>query len=392
MITVDCGAISQSLIESELFGHVKGAFTGAQTASEGRIVQADGGTLFLDEVGELPLEVQTKLLRFVQEKQITPVGGGKTRQVNVRIVAATNRELAEEVAAGRFRGDLYYRLKVVTIKSPALRERPDDILPLAQHFLEKFAFQYQKGNLHFSEAAETALLKYLWPGNVRELQNTMIHAVVLASSEEVGSENLQFSEQKESQLSVAIASQPQDTQMVGGVAPPDKMPKPAEAPKIDANPVSADDPWLQLRFTLIRHLEEVLGNGRKIPVPIGKWMAEDLVLVANEATDGNARRAAKMLGLAETTFRRQLEKVSILVDAGLLSRTSSWSALAPIFSAIINSIDIDNPQDIIEQARSTLLEQVVNTLPIEPKKGAALLGVTGPPFKRLVAWWRVHSV
>ena len=388
LVTVDCGAISQNLIESELFGHVKGAFTGAQNASEGRIVQADGGTLFLDEVGELPLDVQTKLLRFVQEKQITPVGGTKTRQVDVRILAATNRNLAEEVAEGRFRGDLYYRFKVVTIKSPALRERPDDILPLAQHFLENFSVQYQKGNLRFSADAETALMEYSWPGNVRELQNTMIRAVVLSNSEIVGRENLQFSELIEHRLPGDATNQVTSPvkQLIGGVAPVYNTPTPAHIPEKTFTSVTnteSEDPWQQLRDALNQQLSEAL-SGSNISVPLGKWLNEDLVLAASELTNGNARRAAIMLGLAETTFRRQLEKVNASVQAGLLVRTSSWSALPPILNAIINVINIENQQDIIGQARSILLEQILNRIPKDHKKGAALMGVTGPTYKRLI--------
>jgi len=388
LITVDCGAISQNLIESELFGHVKGAFTGAQNASEGRIVNADGGTLLLDEVGELPLDVQAKLLRFVQEKQITPVGGTKTRQVDVRILAATNRDLAVEVAEGRFRGDLYYRFKVVTIKSPALRERPDDILPLAQHFLENFSLQYQKGNLRFSADAERALLEYPWPGNVRELQNTMIRAVVLSNSEIVGSENLQFSEKIEHRFSDDATEQvsPPVKQLIGGVAPLYNMPTPIHTQEetfTSAINTEREDPWQQLRYALNQQLTDAL-NGGKIPVPLGKWLNEDLVLAASEVTNGNARRAAIMLGLAETTFRRQLEKVNASVQAGLLVRTSSWSTLLPILNSIINSINLESQQDIIGQARLMLLEQVLNKVPQDNKKGAALMGVTGPTYRRLL--------
>jgi transcriptional regulator with GAF, ATPase, and Fis domain len=129
IVTVDCGAIAHSLMDAELFGHVKGAYTGAQSSSPGRIVQAESGTLFLDEVGEIPLEIQAKLLRFLQEKEFTPVGGTRSQQVDVRIVTATNRELADEVARGLFRADLYYRLHVVTVTAPPLRERPIDMLP-----------------------------------------------------------------------------------------------------------------------------------------------------------------------------------------------------------------------------------------------------------------------
>ena len=156
------------MIESELFGYERGAFTGAQQRRSGRLAEAVDGTVLLDEIGELPLEVQSKLLRFVQEKQFTRVGGTRIENVDVRIIAATNRDLAAEVASGRFREDLYYRLNVVRLDVPPLSARPDDILHLARHFLETYIVQYQK-NLRLTPEADEALLQHSWPGNVREL-------------------------------------------------------------------------------------------------------------------------------------------------------------------------------------------------------------------------------
>jgi diguanylate cyclase (GGDEF)-like protein len=185
VIVVDCGAIPTTLIESELFGHERGAYTGAHERRIGRLLEAEGGTVILDEIGELPLEMQSKLLRFVQERQITPVGGTRTRRVDTRLVAVTNRELAVEAAAGRFREDLYYRLNVVRITVPPLRERPEDVLRLADHFLSHFAHQYQKGELRFDDAARAMMLDYYWPGNVRELQNRVMQAVILCEGPEL---------------------------------------------------------------------------------------------------------------------------------------------------------------------------------------------------------------
>src|SRR5262245_35779660 len=167
-VIVDCSAIATSIVDSELFGHEKGAYTGAERQRPGRVAEADAGTLFLDEIGELPLEAQAKLLRFVQEKQFTPVGGTHPRSVDVRIIAATNRNLAAEVAQGRFREDLYHRLNVVTLRVPPLRERPEDILPLADHFLGTYAVQYQRPRRLLGIEARRALLNHSWPGNVRE--------------------------------------------------------------------------------------------------------------------------------------------------------------------------------------------------------------------------------
>jgi formate hydrogenlyase transcriptional activator len=179
MIRVNCASIPRELYESEFFGHVRGAFTGAVQDRVGRFAAADGGTLFLDEVGEIPLDLQSKLLRVLQEGQYERVGDHRTRTADVRIVAATNRDLAEEVKAGRFREDLYYRLNVFPIELPPLRERIEDIPQLAQHFLER-AMQKHKRRARMSEADIAALTRYDWPGNVRELQNTMERAVITA--------------------------------------------------------------------------------------------------------------------------------------------------------------------------------------------------------------------
>ena len=161
-VIFDCGAVAPSLIEAELFGHVKGAFTGAESASDGRISQAAGGTLFLDEIGELPLQVQAKLLRFVQEKSFAPVGSAVDLQVDVRIVAATNRTLQDEVGAGRFRGDLYYRLQVISLHAIPLRHRRADILPLARYYLERFSGQNGLPQRRLTNAAAAKLRAYDW--------------------------------------------------------------------------------------------------------------------------------------------------------------------------------------------------------------------------------------
>ncbi|MBK8727579.1 MAG: sigma 54-interacting transcriptional regulator [Holophagaceae bacterium] len=179
-IKVNCGALPGSLIESELFGHVKGAFTGATSARKGRFELADGGTLFLDEIGELPLDLQPRLLRALQEGEIDPVGSEKPRTVDVRVLTATNRDLAEEVAEGRFRKDLYYRLNVFPIHLPPLRERPQDIRALAEGFLDRFGRQNHRPAPRLAKEALRQLEAYGWPGNARELFNVLERAAILS--------------------------------------------------------------------------------------------------------------------------------------------------------------------------------------------------------------------
>jgi len=189
-VALNCAAIPENLIESEIFGHVKGAFTGATTDRDGAAVAADGGTLFLDEICEMPLDLQTKLLRFIQTGQVVPVGSNKPINVDVRFVCATNRIPAEEVAEGRFREDLYYRLHVVPIHMPSLAHRGHDILEIARHFLNIFSAEEGKNFKDFSAEAGERLLAHSWPGNVRELGNVIQSIVVLNDSDELTEEML----------------------------------------------------------------------------------------------------------------------------------------------------------------------------------------------------------
>jgi two-component system response regulator HydG len=182
-VKINCAAITETLLESELFGHEKGSFTGANRRKEGKFRQADGGSLFLDEISEMSLAMQSKLLRVLQELEITRVGGEEVMKVDVRVVAATNKDLLQEIGAGRFREDLFYRLNVITLNVSSLRERKEDIPLLAQHFLEIFAEKNHKEIKGFTPHAMDRLLKYEWPGNVRELINTVERGVVLSRSE-----------------------------------------------------------------------------------------------------------------------------------------------------------------------------------------------------------------
>lgn len=185
-MAVNCAALTESLLESELFGHEKGAFTGAIRKHEGIFARAAGGSIFLDEIGEMPLAMQVKLLRVLQEKEVLSVGATKPQLVDCRVIAATNRDLAVEVAEGRFREDLYYRLNVVSIHMPPLRERGDDIALLAQNFARRFSLVNRKNLRGIDAAAMGRLLSYSWPGNVRELENVMERAVILMPGEYIG--------------------------------------------------------------------------------------------------------------------------------------------------------------------------------------------------------------
>jgi two-component system response regulator PilR (NtrC family) len=260
-VALNCGAIPENLLESELFGHVKGAFTGAVGNKEGLFETADTGTLFLDEVGELPSSLQVKLLRAIQEKAIRRVGGTNDRRVDARILAATNRRLEEEVAAGRFREDLYYRLNVIQIAVPPLRERPEDVPLLVQYFVEKYARELGKEIGGASEAAMRRLLEHSYPGNVRELENVIERAVALSRGDTIEVDSL----------------------------PPNLLRSPTDGGARSAV-LPAEGANLE---TLVNDYER------------------GLLLEALERAGGVKKRAAKLLGVSFRSFRYRLQKLGL---------------------------------------------------------------------------------
>ena len=375
VVVVDCGAIPTTLIESELFGHERGAYTGAQERRIGRLLEAEGGTVILDEIGELPLEVQSKLLRFVQERQITPVGGTRTRSVDTRLVAVTNRELAVEAAAGRFREDLYYRLNVVRITVPPLRERPSDISYLADYFLEHFSHQYQRGELRFDEAARSLMLEHDWPGNVRELQNRIMQAVILCEGTELGVNELELEHTSTGQ------TVEMDLSMMGpGAVRVARSLSTAGKSGTELNGATAEESWDALRAALGQQVDAALADPSGQPVPLGSWLMEDIVLQAYEAGGGVSERARALLGIPETTFRRRLTKATSKARAELLTRKPQWGTLTPLIAKLVRTKDLAK-SDVLQAARRILLEEVVARVD-NPTVGAALMGVTVRTFRR----------
>ncbi len=277
-VPINCGAIPKELLESELFGHEKGAFTHAIRSRPGRFELADGGTIFLDEIGEMDLSLQVKILRALQEKEIERVGGTQIKKVDVRVVAATNRDLEDEVQAGRFREDLFYRLNVIPLHLPPLRERDGDIITLAEHFLGRFCREKERGGLSLSERAKEMFLTYSWPGNVRELENFMERLSILCDSKEVAPEDL-----------------------------PDKI-------------------WTDIGETPLRKVEEVQVrpagfvwptlldmNDRASGLKEFLESIEDrLLLEALDAAGGVKNKAAEMLGIKRTTLIEKIKKRKLL--------------------------------------------------------------------------------
>ena len=192
-IAVNCGAFSESLVEAELFGHEKGAFTGALAAKAGWFEEANGGTLFLDEIGDLPLPIQVKLLRVLQEREVVRLGSRKSIPINVRVLAATNVQLEKAINAGHFREDLYYRLSVVTLSLHPLRDRPGDIMPLVRHFIRRYSERLSYGPVELSPRAQAKLVEYSWPGNIRELENVIHHSLLTCGNGEIQAQDLRMS-------------------------------------------------------------------------------------------------------------------------------------------------------------------------------------------------------
>lgn len=205
-VVINCVALTETLLENELFGHEKGAFTGATMQQKGKVELADNGTLFLDEIGDMAPDLQAKLLRLLQDREFHRVGGTRLVQVNIRVIAATNRDLSKDVREGKFREDLFHRLNVISFSIPPLRDRPDEIPHLADLFLRRYTKEMGKPGMRLTEAALVAMHRYRWPGNVRELENAVARAVVLSTDREIGPECLRLSRDQEEEPQVREAS------------------------------------------------------------------------------------------------------------------------------------------------------------------------------------------
>jgi DNA-binding NtrC family response regulator len=287
-ITVNCGAIPENLIESILFGHEKGAFTGATDKHLGKFQEADGGTLFLDEIGELKLDMQVKLLRALQEGETDPVGAKRPVKVDVRIISATNRDLAELTREGRFREDLYYRLNVFPVFIPPLRERREDIPALADYFLSRFAAEENKQVSGFTADAQELLNAYSWPGNVRQLENTVFRAVVLCDSDQLDIGDFP-------QIASAMGVSPRERRVAAeqGAPGPGAQPRPPQPPERSVSPygiMAADSAGH------MRKLEEI--ESEVIRMAIGRY-------------DGRMSEVARRLGIGRSTLYRKLKELGL---------------------------------------------------------------------------------
>jgi len=278
-VPINCGAIPRELLESELFGHEKGAFTHAIRSRPGRFELADGGTIFLDEIGEMDLSLQVKILRALQEKEIERVGGTGSKKVDVRVVAATNRDLEIEVAAGRFREDLFYRLNVIPMHLPPLRERGEDIMVLAEHFLHGFCYEKDRKSLAIGPQAKGLLVNYTWPGNVRELENFMERLSILCEGPQVTPADL-----------------PEKIQRAAGIEP---------AQAVYAVPTSAPQGF---RWP---ELQDMRDKGQGLKEFLDE-IEERLLQEALAEASGVKNQAAELLGIKRTTLIEKLKKRNLL--------------------------------------------------------------------------------
>jgi sigma-54-specific transcriptional regulator len=297
-VAVNCGALSEHLVEAELFGHEAGAFTGAQQARAGWFETANGGTLFLDEIGDMPLQLQVKLLRVLQERQVVRVGSRKPVAVNVRLVAATNVELESAVQAGRFRRDLYYRLNVAAVKLPPLRERRGDILTLAAHFAATYERQLGLDRVRFTSGAEQALLEYHWPGNIRELENVVHYGLIMCEGGVLEASDLRLSG---GSISTAPAAAVDESDEIGEAAGEDGL------------------------GALRRDLIHLLQSDRQ---ELYRSVERLLVTTVFEHCDRNQVRTARRLGLSRNVVRAQLKRYGLMPVAQVVRGGADDGAFA----------------------------------------------------------------
>jgi transcriptional regulator with GAF, ATPase, and Fis domain len=319
-VAVNCAALTETLIESELFGHEKGAFTGATDKKNGRFEMADKGTLFLDEVGELPLNLQTKFLRVLEERRFERVGGQRAIEVDVRVVAATNRDLADMVRRGTFREDLYYRLSVIHIVVPPLRERPEDVILLADHFLARFRATAGRRITGFSPDAHKLLASHSWPGNVRELRNAVERAVVLGDADQIRAEDLPPT--MTSRLSSPRRTS-SPTPPLGSMAIADPAAPPPSSPGMQVPMSPATAPLAIVPGSGPSSAAPSPASGVTPPMAVSaapaaepparslRELEKEGILAALAATGGNKAQAAAILEIDRSTLYKKLKEYGI---------------------------------------------------------------------------------
>ena len=320
-VAVNCGAFSETMIDAELFGHESGAFTGASQARAGWFETANGGTLFLDEIGDLPLALQVKLLRVLQERQVVRLGSRRATAIDVRLVAATNVELHRAVEAQHFRADLYYRLSVASVSLPPLRERPGDILPLARHFMDVYADKLRLDDTRLTDEAQSALLAYGWPGNIRELENVIHYALIVCRDGNVRATDFRFS---------PLARM--------GAMRPTEMPKREDIADVHAHGVSQHVPARPAPEDCIAALEQAIDRVMETNQPhMFETFEALLVRRAFARCHENQVRSARLLGITRNTLRTLLKRHGMLNDAAGLDSAAEEKAVAELSASVVSA-------------------------------------------------------
>ena len=295
-VAVNCGAFSETLVESELFGYEKGAYTGALQGKAGWFETANGGTLFLDEIGDLPLPMQVKLLRVLQEREVVRLGSRQAVPIDVRLIAATNVDLAGAVRAGRFREDLYYRLQVIGLPLLPLRERPGDVMPLTRHFLQTYSERLHLGEVTLAPEAELALRQYPWPGNIRELENVVHRALLVCRNRRVTRADLSLSP-----LLQMAAPSPVPV-VVAPMQPVYFAPAPAPEPAPEPAPVCEAQRFQAAWQALLDSGEQITFEALQLQLVVAAW----------ESSDRNQLRTARYLNISRNVLRTYLKKAGVL--------------------------------------------------------------------------------
>jgi hydrogenase-4 transcriptional activator len=397
-VVVDCGAIVASLIESELFGHKKGAFTSASEAHQGKFKEADGGSLFLDEIGELPMELQTKLLRFAQEKTFSSVGSNKVETVDVRLIVATNKNLDMEVEKGNFRQDLFYRLNVFSVHSPTLRQRQNDVLLISEHYLKQFNSHYNKSIHGFTDTAKRAMLQHDWPGNVRELRNQIMRAVIVCQSPYIDAEHLTMRDpahQVSAQQAVAPETAensslaPQASQIARAIPGqgnertswevlPHSELQPASEVKMDSE-IALLPEVCSLSEMLDTCISTLSNSGSDFN--FGNWLENELILLAKEQGKGNNSLSARILSIPEPTLRRRSEQ---------LERQPIAEELVSFYLALNQSLEHwlnqskQGDRNRLQQLKLKLCQRAL-AQQMKRQKIAQLAGISEPTLRKVLA-------
>lgn len=391
LVIVDCGSIPETLIESELFGHLKGAFTGAQNDNKGKIQAASGGLLVLDEIGELPLSMQPKLLRFVQEKQYTPVGSTRAIKVDVKIIAVTNRDLAYEVSQGKFRKDLYYRLNVVTLHNPPLRERSEDIDLLVPHFLSKFARQFEIDRKMVSAETIQRMRAYDWPGNIRELENKLMQASLLTSNNEISFTDLQL-EANQASLAHHSHSDQQNNQaiVVDSIEANNIHTTNSSTPKgasefIESTLITnsgalnfTETQWESDYCRILDQLIQEVVAQEKVSTSIGAAIESRLLHMAYDLT-GSHSKTALLLYIPVSTARRRLLKPQRALDN--LESSHHWQTCLELLKQVVKqTVTLKTP---LESIRHITADRILHHYSSNMTLAAQLMGVSEPTMYKL---------